>query len=263
MRVRDERLRWAESSLRSASRIALRYFQRPVKVERKADASPVTIADRAVEAQLRKELARTFPNDAVVGEELGTSAHHNERNYWTIDPIDGTRAFTKGLPSWGMLLGRVEDGRPVLGACLYPALNTFVGVAPKTPAHEHVEGRRRLLSRAPSPPPLRDTAIFHGGLRWWLGTRYERGFCRLVRSCFLERAYGDCYAYLWVLRGRADAKVEYGVKRWDIVPFSALATATGRVMTDFSGRSSFVGPESIFAHPSLARRIAQILKSRQ
>jgi len=65
-------------------------------------------------------------------------------------------------------------------------------------------------------------------------TRYAGGFARLVRSCYLERAYGDCYAYLWALRGRFDAVVDHSVKAWDIAPFAALAAATGRVVTDFS-----------------------------
>ena len=260
-RVKDERLRWAEAKLNEAQRIAVRYFNSALKVERKADQSPVTIADRAVEEYLRRELSRAFPDDVIVGEEFGASTSKYGTSYWTIDPIDGTRAFTKGLPFWGMLLSRVEEGRPVLGACLYPMLKIFLGVAPKTPPHEHSEGRRRLLPRAATPPALRDSTILHGGLRWWLGTPYERGFCRLMQRCFLERAYGDCYAYLWVLRGRADAKLEYGVKIWDVAPFAALATATGRVMTDFSGRPSFTGPESILAHPSLTRTISRILRS--
>ena len=65
-----------------------------------------------------------------------------------------------------------------------------------------------------------------------------------------------------MLRGRADAKLEYGVKIWDITPFAALATATGRVMTDFSGRPNFNGPESILAHPTMVHRIVQILRSK-
>ena len=260
IRVKDERLRWAEAKLKEAQRVAVRYFNRALKVERKADRSPVTIADRSVEEYLRRELSRAFPDDVIVGEEFGSNTSVRGDTFWTIDPIDGTRAFTKGLPFWGMLLGRVEAGRPVLGACLYPMLQIFLGVAPKTPPHEHSEGRRLLLRRAATPPALSDSTLLHGGIRWWLGTPYERGFCRLMQSCFLERAYGDCYAYLWVLRGRADAKLEYGVKIWDIAPFAALARATGRVMTDFSGRSNFTGPESILAHPTMVRRIVRILK---
>lgn len=260
MRVRDERLAWAEAKLRECQRIALRYFgSRALRIERKPDRSPVTPADRMIEAYLRRELSRAFPGEAIVGEEFGSSLDRGS-SFWTIDPIDGTRAFSRGLPSWGILLGRVEHGRAVLGACDFPAINTFLGVGSGTPAYERRAGRRISLPRVGKPPRLSDAVVFHGGSQWWLTSRYARGFARLVRACFLERAYGDCYAYLWVFRGHADVMLDYGVKIWDLVPFAALASATGRVLIDCSGRPSFTGPDSILAHPILARLIVRMLK---
>jgi fructose-1,6-bisphosphatase/inositol monophosphatase family enzyme len=258
MRRIDDQLAWVEAKLRECRRMALRYFQTRLRVERKADRTPVTIADRKIEEYLRRELARAFPKDAIVGEEFGAPSQRGS-SFWTIDPIDGTRAFSRGLPSWGILLGRVEHGKAVLGACDFPAIGTFVGVSPGTPAYEHQQGGRRRLPPARRLTALSDAVIFHGGSGWWLSTRYTKGFQRLVRMCFLERAYGDCYAYLWVLRGNADAMLDYGVKIWDLVPFAALASATGRVLVDFSGRPSFTGPESILAHHALARLIVKIL----
>ena len=254
----DERLAWAEAKLRACRRIALRYAgARALRVEQKPDRSPVTIVDRKIEESLRRELSRAFPGEAIVGEELGSSAQRG--SFWTIDPIDGTRAFTRGLPSWGILLGRVERGNAVLGACDFPAINTFLGVGPGTAAYERRRGERILLSRVRKPPTLSQAVIFHGGSRWWSSTRYAKGFARLVRACFLERAYGDCYAYLWVFRGNVDAILDYGVKIWDLVPFAALAAATGRLLADCSGRPSFTGPDSILAHPALVRRIVATL----
>jgi len=260
MRVKDERLAWAEAKLRECRRIVLRHFGARLQVERKADRSPVTIADRRIEEYLRRELQRAFPSEAIIGEEFGPSPQLGSR-YWTIDPIDGTRAFSRGLPSWGILLGRVEQGQAVLGACDFPAIATFVGVGPNTPAYERQRGHSVKLLCMRKSPALSQAVIFHGGSSWWLSTRYRDGFRRLVRACYLERAYGDCYAYLWVLRGNADAMLDYGVKIWDLVPFAALASATGRVLTDFSGRPSFTGPESILAPPGLARLIRRLLVS--
>ena len=259
MRLKDERLAWAEAKLKEYGRLALRYFNQGVRVERKADRSPVTIADRTIEERLRRDLDRAFPGDAILGEEFGSSPDRGT-SYWTIDPIDGTRAFSSGLPTWGMLLGRVEQGRAVLGACRYPALNTFLGVGTRMPAYEHTDGRRTLLPCAPRPPKLEDAVLFHGGSSWWFSTKYSRGFQRLMKTCFLERSYGDCYGFLWVFRGQADAMLEYGVKTWDMVPFAALAAATGRLLTDFSGRPCFTGPEAVLAHPSLNREIIRLLR---
>jgi histidinol-phosphatase len=255
-------LAWVERAVRGCRPIALRHFQSSsLRIERKADHSPVTIADRAIEARLRAQLARAFPSDQILGEEFGGSAAASG-TYWTIDPIDGTRAFSRGLPSWGMLVGRVDHGRATLGVCDFPALDVTLAVAPGIAAYERSRGRTQLL---PRPRPIRsldETVIFHGGARWWQPSPYARGFARLIRSCYLERAYGDCVGFLWALRGRADAVIEYGVKPWDLVPFAALARATGRVLTDFSDRGNFSGPEVVMAHPAMARLVSRILRSR-
>ncbi len=258
--MKDERLEWAEAKLTECQRIALRYFGTTLRIERKADRSPVTIADRTIEERLRRELGRAFPRDAIVGEEFGASTTAPS-SYWTIDPIDGTRAFSRGLPSWGMLLGWVEQGRPALGACLYPMFHTFLGVGRRTPAFERTAGRVTRLRRAPNPPALSDAVIFHGGSRWWFRTPYAAGFRQVVRACYLERAYGDCFGYLWLFRGHTDAVLDVSVKVWDMVPLAALAAATDRVLVDFSGRPCFTGPQAIMAHPRLARVIAQMIRS--
>ena len=116
--------------------MALRYFRSSsLQIERKADRSPVTQADRAIEERLRKELARTFPSDGILGEEFGRSGATGGA-YWTIDPIDGTRAFSRGLPTWGILVGRVEEGRATFGVCDFPAMDVTVAVAPGVAACE-------------------------------------------------------------------------------------------------------------------------------
>jgi len=240
--------------------LALRYFRSStLRVERKPDQSPVTAADRAIEARLRRAIERAYPGERILGEEFGPSGSLGE-TYWTVDPIDGTRAFSRGLPSWGIMVGRVEGGKAVLGVCDFPALGVTLAVAPGIRAYERTAGGATPLPRPRSLASLQEAVLFHGGTRWWQGTRYESGFRRLMRACFLERAYGDCYGYLWALRGGADAVLDYGVKPWDLVPLAALAEATGRVLTDFSGRPSFSGPETLMASPALARLIVRRLR---
>src|SRR3989338_5691061 len=279
MRQRDERLAWAEVALAACAPIALRYFSRPLRVELKADRSPVTIADRLIEERLRRALQRAFPGEAIIGEEFGSSAAH-PRTFWTIDPIDGTRAFSRGLPSWGIMVGRVERGVPVLGVIDFPAIGTRLLVAPGAPAgersdkstmtfHERSPARvsrddRRILRfpRVSAGPRLEDAVVFHGGTRYWARTRYRTGFSRLLTTCYLERAYGDCYGFLWAFRGHADAVLEYGVKPWDLVPLAAVARVTGWAFTDCAGRPHFLGPELIMAKPGLIRPIATMLRKR-
>ncbi len=254
-------LSWLEREVRRCRPVALRYFQSAsLRVERKADRSPVTAADRAIEERLRAALVRACPGETILGEEFGRSGR-DASSFWTVDPIDGTRAFSRGLPSWGIMVGRVEHGRPTLGLIHYPVLDVTLAVAPGVRAHERVGGRVLPLPRPHAVRALEDSVIFHGGIRWWEQTGYVRGFRRLLRGCFLERAYGDCYGYLWALRGRVDAVVDYGVKPWDLVPLAALACATGRALTDFSYRPSFSGPQTVMAHPAFARLICRTLRS--
>jgi len=252
-------LTWIEGEVRRCRPIALRYFRSSaLRIERKPDHSPVTQVDRAIEERLRKALERQFPGEPILGEEFGSSGRLGD-TYWTIDPIDGTRAFSCGLPSWGIMVGRIERGQATLGVVDYPAIGTTLGVAPGVRPYERAGRQRSPLPRARPRHTLRDAVLFHGGLRWWSVAKYVRGFQRIVKASYLERAYGDCYGYLWVLRGRADAMLDYGVKPWDLVPFAALARTTGHLLCDFSGQPSFSGPDTIMAHPTLARLIARTL----
>ncbi len=253
-------LKWVERQVAACRPLALRYFKSTsLRVQRKLDDSPVTDADRAIEEKLRKAFAKALPGERIVGEEFG-AGDGDADSYWTIDPIDGTRGFARGLPPWGILIGKVERGVPVLAVVDYPAVGISLGVAPGVAAYERIGTTVRRFAKAPKPPALRDTVIFHGGARWWQGTDFEKGFARLVTACFLERAYGDCYGYLWLLRGCADAVIEYGVKPWDVVPFAALAQATGRVQSDFSAKPHSIGPQTVTAHPSLAVQVGRILR---
>jgi fructose-1,6-bisphosphatase/inositol monophosphatase family enzyme len=253
-------LAWIEREVRACRPLALHYFRSgTLRVVRKPDHSPVTAADRLIEERLRRVLRRVCPGEPIVGEEFGASERLGE-TFWTVDPIDGTRAFSRGLPSWGIMVGRVERGQAVLGLIDFPAIDVTIGVAPGVKPYDRIGGRVIPLARAQPARALSDAVIFHGGSRWWRRTRYAAGFDRLMRVCYLERAYGDCYGYLWALRGGADAVIDYGVKLWDMVPLAAFAQATGRVLVDFHGRPSWTGPDTIFAHPSLARPISRLLR---
>lgn len=252
-------LKWAEEQVDLCRSSALRYFQTGrLQVSRKADGSPVTQADRAIEEKLRKALQKDFPGETIVGEEYGTDGSGQD-TYWTIDPIDGTRAFASGLPSWGILLGRVENGKAVLGVCDFPAIGVRLLAAGKD-AFESDGRRRRRLPQAEISRSLKESVIFHGGASWWLNSPYASGFKDLIDECFLERAYGDCYAYLWLFRNRADCILEYGVAPWDVVPLAAIAAATGREVRDCNNRPCLSGPEMITAAPRMASIISRKLK---
>jgi histidinol-phosphatase len=254
-------LAWVEREVRRCRPLALRYFRSAsLRITRKPDRSPVTDADHAIEERLRRVFARACPGETLIGEEFGRSGRSGS-TYWTIDPIDGTRAFSRGLPSWGIMVGRVERGRATLGICDFPAIGVTIAAASGVKAYERSGGQPTPLPRPRPVRSLSEAVIFHGGAHWWKPTRFARGFNKLIGRCYLERAYGDCYGYLWAFRGGADAVIDYGVKLWDLVPLAALAQATGRVLVDGSGEPNFTGPDTILAGPALARRILNVLNA--
>lgn len=245
--------------MKECRKMALRYFTGPMKVEHKSDLSPVTLADRKIEEFLRREITRVFPKDGILGEEFGFT-RESAKSYWTIDPIDGTRAFSRGLPSWGILAARVENGCPVVGACDLPVLGTFIGGTTQS-AYERT-GKTKISFKKPKPvATLKQAVIFHGGSNFFIRSQYRKAFEKIVSECYLERAYGDCYAYLWVLRGHADMMLDLGVKEWDLAPFAVLAEATGRVLVNFGGKSDFKSLDTIFGEPGLARIIVSKFQS--
>jgi histidinol-phosphatase len=157
------------------------------------------------------------------------------------------------------MVGRVERGRAILGVCDFPVPGITMAAAAGVPAYERAAGGPRRFPRPRALRSLRDAVLFHGGARWWAGTRWQRGFARAVRACYLERAYGDCYGYLWALRGCADAVLDYGVKPWDMVPLAALAAGSHRLLADCAGHPSFSGPDTVMGHPATVRLIVQML----
>src|SRR5882757_2957263 len=121
-----ERLQFAVEIAREAGDGTLRYFRRlDLAVERKADQSPVTVADRSAEELLRQRIGDRFPNDAIIGEELGEKAGQSGFQ-WILDPIDGTKSFIHGVPLYTTLIAVLRDGEPVAGVIHAPAVGETV-----------------------------------------------------------------------------------------------------------------------------------------
>src|SRR3954467_10840415 len=124
-----ERLIFAVEIAREAGEVALRYFRRrDLAVERKADQSPVTIADRSAEELLRKRIGERFGEDSIIGEELGEQAGGSAFQ-WVLDPIDGTKSFIHGVPLFTTLVAVLQNDEPVIGVIHAPAVGETVYAA--------------------------------------------------------------------------------------------------------------------------------------
>lgn len=204
---------------------------------------PVTIADRAAEDAMRALLATRRPQDAILGEERGKTAGTSGLT-WVLDPIDGTRGFLAGTPTWGVLIGLTDADGPVLGVIDQPHIGErFTG----GPGRADLTGPRGTTALRTRPArPLAEAIIFTTFPE--VGTPEEgAAFHRLAAQCRLVRYGMDCYAYGLVAAGHVDLVVEAGLQSYDIIAPIAVIEAAGGIVTDWRGRPAHHGGRVIAA----------------
>ena len=246
----------ARSILTSAQSIPLSYFRTGFSVDAKADESPVTIADRQTEAFIRAEITARFPDHGILGEEFGRDRMEAEF-VWVIDPIDGTKSFVTGHPMWGMLLGLLHHGRPVLGAVNMPVLGELALGGPGIGAT--LNGAPiRVGSKAPD-----DAFLALNELPRMLAD--DRVICeRLLAAGRYTRATADCYSYIQLAAGWIDGVVDYGLEPYDYLPVLPLVEAAGAVMTDWQGRPLDLNSDGrvVAGSPSVHAHLLEIIAAK-
>lgn len=212
-----------------AGSIARRYFRTPVAVDIKADQSPVSIADRSIEEAIRAEIARAAPGHGIFGEEFGNERIDAEW-VWVIDPIDGTKPFLTGRPTFGILIGLLHRGSPALGIIDQPiAHERWLGVAGRPSIFNGQAIRTRLC-------PDLSRAAFHANAPEAFEGRFQDRFQRLRRSVAFTQYSCDCYPYGLLASGFVDIVVEIGLKPYDYVALVPVIEGAGGRITDFEGR---------------------------
>jgi histidinol-phosphatase len=177
---------------RVAGNTALRYFRPDIVVETKRDGTPVTIADRAAEQAAREWLRTRFPNDGILGEELGEERPEARRR-WVLDPVDGTKTFVRGVPLWGSLVALHEGDRVLVGAIYCPAVDELVVAAPGAGCWWN--GSRCAVSTVSA---LADATILTTDERFVGHPRRAASWYELAARVAMSRTWGDCYGYLLV-----------------------------------------------------------------
>lgn len=229
----------------AAGAAILPHFRAATPVESKGSAGfdPVTIADRAAEGAMRKMIAEAFPDHGIVGEEYGPE-RENADHVWVLDPIDGTRSFITGLPVWGVLIGLLHQGKPVLGMMAQPFTGErFAGDGGRA-WYRGPDGRHPLATRACE--RLADAALFTTTPRLFNGNELE-AYERIEKAARLARYGTDCYAYCMVAAGHADLVIEAGLKAYDIVALIPIIEGAGGRITDWGGGSIAKGGRVVAA----------------
>jgi myo-inositol-1(or 4)-monophosphatase len=230
-----------------AGAIALHYFRTDMHVANKlagAAFDPVTQADTGIETFLREVLARRNPGLGIIGEEFGTTGAGDD--YWIIDPIDGTRAFISGMPSWGILLGLVIGGKAVGGIMHQPFTGEIFIADPVNGSRLRHRGQTTRL-RASQRTQLSGCILYSSDPLPLERGGIAGGFDRLASACRLRRWGGDCYALALVAFGSIDIMVEGTLAPYDIVPLIAIIEGSGGIVTNLDGAPPLSGGNVIAA----------------
>jgi histidinol-phosphatase len=227
------------------------------RIEMKPDRSPVTEADRTVEERISSFLRKRYPEASFLGEETGESGPEEAGLRWVLDPIDGTRAFVRGIGTWSVLLGLIADGEPVLGIAYMPVEeDLFVGVRGEGALGN---GRPLAVSRVST---LEDSTISHGTLQQFTGAAMVPALARLGERTASQRGFGDFDGYRRVLRGQVDAMVDPAVMPWDICAAAVLVREAGGVLTSFEGEPTIFGGGAVASNGLFHAELLALIDAR-
>ena len=206
-------------------------FRQPLHVETKADLSPVTQADRAVEAKLRQEIKQHYPHHGIIGEEYGTENPESPIQ-WVIDPIDGTKAFMCGIPVFGTLVAVLKDGVPVVGMIDQPVnRERWIG---------YEGGGTRMNGQTvqanQSIHLLKDCKLMATGPSMFSGIEELQAFDNIHQQVTFTRFGTDCYAAGLLAAGHVELIVEAGLQLYDYAALVPVITQAGGAISDWEGR---------------------------
>ncbi|MCC7052558.1 MAG: histidinol-phosphatase [Gemmatimonadaceae bacterium] len=229
------------------------FFRQRIEIEVKGDGSPVTNADRAAETAAREWIRAHFPGDGILGEEFGLEGADAPRR-WVLDPIDGTKSFIAGVPLWGTLVAVVEGETVLAGAVYAPPTREIVVAA--TSEGAWFNGARTQVSTTAD---LSSAVLLTTDERYRDRPRRKARWNDLASRARVVRTWGDCYGYLLLATGRADVMVDDLMNPWDAAAVQVVVEEAGGVFTDFRGRPTAFGGDSIATNAALDTAVRDIL----
>lgn len=246
-----------------------RYLAHDLVVETKPDTTPVTDADRAVEKVIRETLAKERPRDQIIGEEFGgldllENAKVGSR-FWIIDPIDGTKNFLRGVPTWATLLALAEitssGPKVIVGIVSSPALGRrwFARAGGNAFVTESFSGRNRTrqiqVSKVAS---FDDASLSYSDLNGW--KERKGAFVSLFDSLWRTRAVGDFFSHMLVAEGAVDIAAEPTLALWDMAAVAVIVTEAGGHFTSLDGEEGPFGASGVSSNGLLHEKFLKSIK---
>jgi len=255
----DGRLWLAIEAGREAGNITLEYFRREdLKVERKGDDTPVTVADRHAEEHLRRRIAEAFPDDAIHGEEMPDRA--GETGFrWVLDPIDGTKSFIHGVPLYGTLVGVEFDAEPILGMVYIPGTDEYVYAARGQGAWYVSDEQPPRPARVSQCESLCEGLFLTSEVATFDEIKRREAYYELQDIAKLSRSWGDCYGYMMVATGRAEVIVDPVVAVWDLAALPPIIEEAGGTFTDWQGRRTIYSGQAVATNGKVHQEVLDVL----
>tara|TARA_Y100000591_G_scaffold217963_1_gene189466 strand:+ start:834 stop:1637 length:804 start_codon:yes stop_codon:yes gene_type:complete len=234
-------------------------LNRPFKVTNKLKGNgydPVTSADKAFEKFIRNEIKKKFPNHQVIGEEFGFKKSKSDYS-WVIDPIDGTRSFVIGNPTWSNLISLNFKGNPVIGLANFPVLKKYYLNTSLNSSYVSENGKKRKIkvNRRSTFSNMKLSAAFHGSLSLNQQKKIPQILKRMQFPC------SDALSYSHFAEGKLDIVIQCGNKIWDIHPLIPIIRASGGIVTTWKNEDPKKAGDIICsANKTLHAKIIKILK---
>ncbi|QWC84753.1 histidinol-phosphatase [Nocardioidaceae bacterium] len=204
-----------------------------LSVQTKPDLTPVTDADRDVEAGIRRTLAKARTRDAILGEEEGATGSGDRR--WIVDPIDGTKNFVRGVPVWATLIGLEVEGEVVAGLVSAPALQRRWWATTGQGAFTGKSLMKVSSIGVSSVSRLEDASLSYSSLQGWEERGRLEDFVQLTRRCWRTRAYGDFWSYMLLAEGAVDLACEPELDTHDMAALDVIVREAGGRFTSLTG----------------------------
>lgn len=241
-----------------AGRMTLEYYQKEIHIDYKSDLSPVTEADRKSEELIRTRIEMKFPGDAIIGEEFGLKESSQSSIRWYIDPIDGTKSFTRGVPLYSVLIGLEIEGTTCAGVAYFPVLDEMISAA--TGLGCWWNGRPMRVS---SNADLSKAVVLFTSPQSFIEYKREDAWLRIMKSTYFQAGWGDAYGYYLVAAGRAELMLDPVMNVWDSAPFQTILSEAGGYFGDWKGNSTIHASEGMASNSSLLPQFLDLINNNQ
>ena len=220
---------------------------------------PVTNLDKDFEKFIRNSIIKQFPKDAILGEEFSEKLSDNDYK-WFIDPIDGTRAFMVGAPTWSNLIGLTHKKHPTLGLANFPALNKFYINDKK---NSYLINNKKTILKTSEENVLKKSKIIGHLHETLFQKKYNKKFQKATSSvAYFGAATFDALNFCLLAEGRVEAVIETNLKPFDIVPLIPIVEKAGGIVTTWNNKSAIRGGNILASsNKKLHNKILKILKS--